>query len=179
MKVENTPRLRIELMDADDAQLLFELDQDPEVMRYINGGVVTTMEEINDVYLPRMAHYRNEEKGWGLWKVTVLDNNSFIGWILVRPMDFFSDKPEFENIELGWRFKQAAWGKGYATEAAKQIQDTLLKRDDVKAVSAIAVDDNIGSINIMKKLGMQFVKQYVHQDSMLGDMDVVYYRLSK
>lgn len=179
MNTLNTIRLRIELMDEHDAELLFELDQDPEVMRYINGGKMTTMEEINTVYLPRMACYRDEIKGYGLWKVMVKATDEFIGWILVRPMDYFSDKPEFDNLELGWRFKRSSWGKGYATEAAEKLQSMVLAHLDIQAVSAIAVKENIASIGIMKKLGMDYVKSYIHNDAMLGKMDVVYYQKSK
>lgn len=176
MQIEKTDRLEFELMGPDDAQLLFELDQDPEVMRYINGGKKSTMEHITDVYIPRLMSFTYAEKGWGLWKVTVTEDKKFIGWILVRPMEYFSDAPESDNIELGWRFKQSAWGKGYATEAAAQIQQAVLAQAAVNAVSAIAVEENLGSINIMKKLGMSFVKQYLHKDPMLGEVDVVYYK---
>lgn len=179
MNIPDTERLHLELMDENDAELLFELDQDPAVMKFINGGKMTTMEEIHTLYLPRMAKYRDVSKGWGMWKVTIKSTQQFIGWVLVRPMDFFSEKPEFDNLELGWRFKQSSWGKGYATEAAKQIQDVMLAQIDIKAVSAIAVEDNLASIAVMKKLGMHYIKAYVHHDSMLGDMDVVYYQKSK
>jgi RimJ/RimL family protein N-acetyltransferase len=179
MNIPDTDRLRLALMDDNDAALLFELDQDPAVMKFINGGKITTMEEIHTLYLPRMAKYRDERKGWGMWKVIVKSTNQFVGWVLVRPMNFFSENPEFDNLELGWRFKQNSWGKGYATEAAKQIQEMMLAQNEVKALSAIAVEDNLASIGVMKKLGMQYIKTYVHHDSMLGDMDVVYYKKVK
>lgn len=179
MNIPDTERLHLELMDENDAELLFELDQDPAVMKFINGGKMTTMEEIHTLYLPRMAKYRDERKGWGMWRVTIKSTQQFIGWVLVRPMDFFSKNPEFDNLELGWRFKQSSWGKGYATEAAKQIQDVMLAKADINAVSAIAVEENLASIGVMKKLGMHYIKTYIHHDSMLGDMDVVYYKKSK
>jgi len=176
MHIEATERLRFEIMDANDADLLFELDQDPAVMRFINGGKMTTLKEIKDVMLPRLESFTNKAKGWGLWKVTTIDADHFIGWVLVRPMAFFSDAPEYDNIELGWRFKQSSWGKGYATEAAMQIQRVMLKQLGVSALSATALEDNIGSINIMKKLGMSYVKTYVHEHDLLGEMNAVYYQ---
>lgn len=176
MQVEATKRLRLEIMDANDADLLFELDQDPEVMKYINGGEMTTMKEIEEIMVPRMESFTNKAKGWGLWKVSVIESDSFIGWVLVRPMSFFSDAPEYDNIELGWRFKQDSWGKGYATEAALKLQQEILKQLGVSAVSAVALEDNSGSINIMKKLGMTYIKNYVHQHDLLGEMNAVYYQ---
>jgi RimJ/RimL family protein N-acetyltransferase len=163
MKIANSLRLAFEMIGHDDAELLFELDQDPEVMRYINGGKPTTMEELQTVILPRLDAYFNPEKGWGLWKVTTLASetdlaSTFIGWILVRPMDFFSEAPKYHDIELGWRFKRCSWGKGYATEAAKAIAEHIAKQASVTYLSAVADKDNLGSINIMKKLGMAFTK---------------------
>ncbi len=174
LTVKDTARLSIELMSREDADLLFELDQNPEVMRYINGGKMTTRKDLEEKMIPRMEQYRNPEKGWGLWKVTVKESAQFIGWILVRPMEFFSAEPELENLELGWRFKQDAWGKGYATEAAKAVMQALTDKGGISQLSAIAMPDNTGSINIMKKLGMTYVKTYVHKDP-LGDLEAVYY----
>lgn len=176
MEVANSERLRYRLLTEEDGQLLFELDQDVEVMRYINGGHMTTMTEINEKFIPRLNAYLNPEKGWGLWGVFTEKDNRYLGWVLVRPMDYFSDSPEYKNLELGWRFKRESWGLGYATEAAKQIKKALIENGDVETFSAIAVLENVGSINIMTKLGMEFVKQYIHQDNQLGDMDVVYYQ---
>jgi len=164
-------------MTQNDGEMLYQLDQDIEVMRFINGGKRTTRDEITNVLLPRMKSYTTPERGWGIWAVFLKETNQYIGWILVRPMDFFSDKPQFDNLELGWRFERASWGKGYATEAAKAIADELARKTDIKKFCAIADEDNYGSIGIMKKLGMTFIKQYIHHDP-LGDWDVVYYERS-
>jgi len=158
MNITNSERLSYELMTRDDAKLLFELDQDVEVMRYINGGNMTTMDEIHKKYIPRLESYTNTEKGWGLWKVTILTDATFIGWVLVRPMYFFSDHSEPENIELGWRFKRSSWGKGYATEAANSIKQALIELGGINKLSALAYEDNVASVKIMQKLGMDYIK---------------------
>jgi len=177
MKIANSERLQFELMTEQDAELFFELDQDPEVMRYINGGKMTSMEDVLNISIPRMKSYTNENLGWGQWKVSVLDTNEFIGWVLVRPVDFFSDKPQFDNLELGWRFKQMTWGKGYATEAAKSIALAVSQAASVNKISAIALEGNLASTKIMTKLGMKYIKTYLHTDP-LGDIEAVYYEKS-
>lgn len=180
MNIANSPRLRFEMLTQDDAQLLFELDQDPEVMRYINGGKPSTMDEITNIILPRLNAYTNPEQGWGIWKVTTLSDNAtlpstFIGWILVRPMDFFSDKPKYHDIELGWRFKKCTWGKGYATEAARAVSNAIILQPRVSHISAVADKDNIASINIMQKLGMTYQKVAPYPTP-TGEVPVVYYQ---
>ena len=176
MKIKNSERLSFKLMDESDFQDLFDLDQNPEVMKYITGGKITSMQDIENVYLPRMASYTNKEKGWGLWKVNILQSNLFIGWVLVRPMDFFTDEPQFDDLELGWRFKQESWGKGYATEAAKQVMQALIENKSASQYSAIVITENSASIGIMKKLGMKFIKHDLHKDP-LGNIKVDYYSL--
>jgi len=91
-------------------------------------------------------------------------------------MNFFSDSPEFDNLELGWRFFQSSWGKGYASEAALHIKNTLADNSELKSFSAIAVEDNLGSVAVMKKIGMSFVKSYLHKDP-LFESQVVYYKI--
>ncbi|MEM1412394.1 MAG: GNAT family N-acetyltransferase [Pseudomonadota bacterium] len=176
MEVADSPRLSFAPITDQDAELLFELDQDPEVMRYINGGHMTTMEEVHEVFIPRLNAYRNPVKGWGLWKVTVKDEQRYVGWILVRPMDFFGEQPQWNDIELGWRFKRDSWGKGYATEAARAVCDAIATQDEVQKISAVAMEDNLASIGVMKKLGMRYLKTDIHKDP-LGDMNAVFYSM--
>ncbi|NVJ60900.1 MAG: GNAT family N-acetyltransferase [Gammaproteobacteria bacterium] len=175
MHMSDSQRLKFRLMDRSDAQHLFELDQDPEVMKYIDGGRCTSWDKIKTILLPRMEKYRNPEKGWGIWMVSIKETNEYVGWILVRPMHFFTELRDDSDIELGWRFKQLSWGKGYATEAAKKISDELVsKNPDIKSFSAIADPDNTASINIMEKLGMKFLKQDIFRDPLI-ETEVVYY----
>ncbi|WP_440876369.1 GNAT family N-acetyltransferase [Thalassotalea sp. PLHSN55] len=176
MEVNDSQRLTFELVTEKDTLLLHQLDQDPEVMRYLNGGKPSSMATIVDAFMPRVAAYTKPSKGWGLWKVTIKASNSFIGWILVRPMEFFSDHPEFDNLELGWRFMQSSWGKGYASEAAIAVRDALIKHGNISALSATAIDENTGSIAIMKKLGMTYLKTFPFQ-APHGEVTAVYYQL--
>jgi len=164
-------------MGQEDAQALWQLDQDPEVMRFINGGKPNSIETINEVFLPRMQAYTDASKGWGLWQVCDKSAQEYLGWVLVRPMDFFTDKPNFMDVELGWRFFKKAWGKGYATEAAIAIKDAVTAQTDIDHVSALALADNIDSIAVMTKMGMKFIREYTHKDP-TGDFIAVHYQMS-
>lgn len=172
--VQETQRLSFRLLDRDDAALLFELDQDPEVMRFISDGKKTSWQEIEEVFLPRLASYRNEHQGWGLWGTFERNTKAFLGWILIRPMHFFTEHPEPDNLEIGWRFKRESWGQGYATEAAQGVAQALIATGHLKKLSAYAKEENQASINIMKKMGMQFLSKDIHHDP-LGDFEAVTY----
>jgi RimJ/RimL family protein N-acetyltransferase len=176
MKMNNSARLSYQLMTIDDAELLYQLDQDPEVMRFISDGNPSSRETIYNVLVPRMQKYLNSTKGWGIWQVNSTETNEYIGWVLVRPMNFFSTSPEFDNLELGWRFFQTSWGKGFASEAAQHIKDVLAAKSEYKKFSAIADENNLGSIGVMKNIGMSYVKTYRHIDP-LFEFDVAYYQI--
>jgi RimJ/RimL family protein N-acetyltransferase len=163
-------------MSCDDAELLFQLDQDPQVMRFISDGKISSRETIDNILIPRMDKYRNVDRGWGLWQVNISETNEYIGWVLVRPMNFFSDVTELDNLELGWRFFRSSWGKGYASEAALHIKNELAINKEIKAFSAIADEDNLGSIGVMKNIGMKYVKSYLHKDP-LFECQVAYYQV--
>ena len=119
MHIKDSARLSYHYITEQDADFLWELDQDELVMKYINGGKKSSKEDIREIFVPRFQAYSNPALGWGLWRVETLVEKESIGWILVRPFGFFTQHPESDNMELGWRFKHHTWGKGYATEAAK------------------------------------------------------------
>lgn len=177
MQIPDSDRLTFRLMGNNDAQALWELDQDPAVMHFINGGKPNSMDTINKVFLPRMQAYTDKQKGWGIWQVSDKNTQEYLGWVLVRPMSFFTGEPKLNDLELGWRFFQKSWGKGYATEAAIAIKKIIAEQKNIDYVSALAVEDNYGSIGVMKKVGMNFIRKYAHKDP-IGDFTAVHYQMS-
>lgn len=173
MHIGDSERLSYHYVTESDSEFLWELDQDESVMRFINGGRKSTREEIEQVFVPRFQAYSNPALGWGLWRVRVIDTQQDIGWILVRPFGFFTQHPETDNIELGWRFRRDSWGNGYATEAARHVKEALYLTG-IDTFSAIANPDNIASINIMTKLGMTFSHELEYKDSVYQGTVVVY-----
>jgi len=170
----DTTRLRIEHLTPQEPELLWQVDQDPEVMRYINGGKCTAIEDVHKVMIPRLRAYHCPSKGWGIYKVIERQSSQYLGWVLARPMYFFSAQREDSNLELGWRLKRIAWGHGYATEAAKAVISHIQQIAPVRQYSAIAQVENKASISVMKKLGMRYVKTYWHEDP-LFQCEVVLY----
>lgn len=179
--VPPSERLCYRLMDDSDAELLFALDQDEAVMRYINGGKISTMQDIHQRMLPRMNSYRDPAKGFGIWLVRTRADyaqqpDCYLGWVLIRPMDFFVGTAKTDDVELGWRFFQASWGQGFATEAALAVAEAVTAANPaILYWSSLAMPDNKASTRVMEKLGLQYVKSGLHRDP-LGDVEVVYYR---
>ena len=62
MNITSSNRLNYKLIDESDSEFLYLLDQDPEVMRYINGGNMTSREDIKNKFIPRHNAYKNADK---------------------------------------------------------------------------------------------------------------------
>lgn len=178
--VPSSARLRYRLMDGAnprDSQLWFELDQDPEVMRFLNDGKPTTREENDNFIVPRVASFTDPAAGHGLWEIADRHSGEYLGWILVRCYRFDRAEREDDNLELGWRLKRKYWNQGITTEAARALIDVLQRNPAIRAFSALAAPGNLASIGVMKKLGMRYVDERLHLVPGRPPYATVYYEM--
>jgi RimJ/RimL family protein N-acetyltransferase len=146
-----TERLALRRFTADEAELLIELDSDPAVMRYLTGGEPTAADVVRERDLPSvLAGYEKWGGNFGLFAAHERDSGVFIGWFSLRPE---SGAP-LDEVELGYRLRQAAWGKGYATEGSQALLAKAFRELDVRSVWAATMSLNQGSLKVMEKLGM-------------------------
>lgn len=68
----------LNLEHAKDSESVFALDQDPQVMRYINGGDPTSRKDLTRIK-ERVAAFTRPEKGWGLWGIFEKESGDFQG----------------------------------------------------------------------------------------------------
>jgi len=114
-----TDRLLLRRFTMEDADLLFELDNDPEVMRYINGGLPVSRREILEETLPAFLSYYDRFVGYGFWAAIEKQTARFIGWFHFRPGPGAGPL----EPELGYRLHRFAWNQGYATEGSRALVD--------------------------------------------------------
>lgn len=158
-----TTRLRLRDITESDAQLMFELDADPEVMRHIGVAAPPDLqshrERIRSVYVPAQSH------PWhGIWMVEDLSSSEFLGWVFARPADQAMFAKELgwtrsDEVEVGFRLHRAAWGQGIATEAAAVLLDLAMADETTSAVVGCASAENLASIRVLEKLGLKQVGQ--------------------
>ena len=154
--VVETERLLLRQFTADDGDLLFELDNDAEVMRYNNGGLPVPRAEIDDETLPAFLGYYERGEAYGFWAVIEKSTGRFVGWFHFRPQP--GDDP-FEP-ELGYRLHVFSWGRGYGTEGSRALIDRGFLEHGVRRVYAEAMAVNIGSRRVMEKAGMRYVRTF-------------------
>ncbi len=164
-----TDRLILRRLTLDDIDNLVDLDSDPAVMRYLTGGPPTPREEIQNEYMPAILGYYQQYDGFGFWAVIEKSSGDFIGWFHFRPEreDSWENQQE---VELGYRLKQLAWGKGYATEGSLALIDQGFEKHGVMRVVASTYEENAGSRRVMEKVGMRLVRTFRYSPQELEDL---------
>jgi len=146
-----TERLSLRRFTAGDADLLIELDSDPAVMRYLTGGEATAPETVRERHLPSIiAGYERWDGELGLFAAHERDGGAFVGWFCLRPE---ADGPR-DEAELGYRLRQASWGRGYATEGSRALLHQGFTGLGVRRAWGATMAVNRGSRHVMEKLGM-------------------------
>src|SRR4051812_2943604 len=107
-------------MTPADVDLIVELDSDPAVMRFINGGRPTPHAEAARIVARSLDHR---------WLGFARDGDAFVGWFGLRPVGA-------HERELGYRLRRACWGRGLATEGALALLDTAFNGLDARRVWA-------------------------------------------
>jgi len=79
-----TERLVLRRFTDADVDNLVELDSDPDVMRYINGGKPTTREDMQNDFLPNWLRYYERYAGFGFWAAIEKSTGDFLGWFHFR-----------------------------------------------------------------------------------------------
>jgi RimJ/RimL family protein N-acetyltransferase len=153
-----TERLVLRRFTEDDVENLLELDGDPDVMRFINGGRPTSRDEVENEILPAFLDYYQDYAGYGFWAAVEKSTGGFIGWFHFRPAE---GAPAGE-VELGYRLRRSAWGKGYATEGSWALIQKGFVELGVRRVVASTMVVNVASRRVMEKAGMNFVRTFRH-----------------
>lgn len=145
-----TPRLLLKEMQADDAPDLFDLNNDPEVIRYTGDQSFQNLQEASDFIQNYQSIY--QKYGYGRLSLFNKENGQYLGWCGLK---YLEQKAE---TDLGYRLKKQFWGNGFATEAAFACLNDGFNRLQLDQIFATAMKENLPSINIFKKLGLHYLK---------------------
>jgi RimJ/RimL family protein N-acetyltransferase len=143
-----TDRLVLRALTLDDIDLLVDLDNDPEVMRFITDGKPQPKEHY-EKRIPELLNYMEKNPDLGLWVTFLKDTNEFIGWYILKHL------PDDGEVEIGFRIKKKFWGNGYSTEAGKALLKHGFGTLGLKKIAAIVRPDNFASQAVIKKIGLQ------------------------
>lgn len=151
-----TERLLLRTFTTEDARLIYELNKDPDVTRF-TGDPITDIaharQVLEQVILPQYVLYNH-----GRWAVHAKPSLEFIGWCGLK------NRPERNEIDLGYRFLKSTWGKGYATEAAFACIKYGFEKLGLKRIVGRAMPGNIASLKVLEKCGMTYIGEDMVDD---------------
>lgn len=159
-------RLYFRNIVPEDENDLFEMDSDPEVHRFLGNNPVSSLDQIREVI--QMLNKQYEQNGIARWAVIHRETDEFIGWAGLK---YFGDEGingHRHFYELGYRFKQKHWGKGYATEASKAILAYGFENLGLSSIYAITDLDHIGSQHVLEKCA--FTNKGIVEYGQFGDV---------
>jgi RimJ/RimL family protein N-acetyltransferase len=161
--VLKTPRLVIRQFTEGDVDNLFNLNSDPEVMRYL--GRPAPRDVLRDEIIPfHLGVYQRFDR-LGTWAAESADTGEFLGWFHFRAED-----NDITNIHLGYRLRRSAWNHGYATEGSKALITMGFTVLGVQRVFAHTMTANTASRRVMEKCGLTLVHTVPYEGP---DADVI------
>ena len=160
MQDAETERLWLRRWRREHAAGLAEVNGNAEVMEFVNGGVALTRVEsglVSDRVLDHWKTYR-----FGLWAVEEKATGQMVGFAgICHPLWF----PEWAGgVEVGWRLRRDAWGKGYATEAGREALRVAIEDRGLREIVAFVHEANHRSAAVTQRLGMTLRDRVRHPD---------------
>ncbi len=158
-----TARLRLYPPRIEDLEARLAMDRDPEVMRFIRPvpeDAEAHREDIRDRIL-------NPPPG-AFWHVELREAPGFIGWCGVFPLQ------DSGLMEVGYRYRRAAWGRGLATEATATALDHGFRELKLDLIVAVSDPDNAASHRVLLKIGLRVQGRERHYG-----LELAFFKLSR
>jgi len=139
-----------------DASALFKMNNNPNVLEYTGDAPFKNIKATED-FIRNYNHY--DKYNMGHWVVCGKKQGELLGWCGLKY------HPEEDYIDVGYRFFEKHWNKGYATEATKGVLSYAFNVLRIQDVYAYVDKRNPGSSKVAEKSGLTFIKEAVHEGS--------------
>lgn len=154
----NSERLGFRNWKNEDLEEFAQLNSDEAVMEHFPK--LLSKKEVEELIDKLRDHFA--ENGFTYYAVDILETNECIGMIGLAAQEY---KTKFTPaIDIGWRLKRTAWGKGYATEGAKRCLDYAFNELGLHKIVSVTTLKNAKSENVMKKIGMIKKGEFNHPE---------------
>jgi len=159
----HTARLRLRPFSEADADAIYALQSNPHVLRYWDAP--PWQERARAERFLAVCRRMAEEGTGARLAIERAAAGGFIGWCAL-----FEWNPDYRSAGLGYCFVEAAWGQGFATEAAGAMLQWAFDTLDLNRVQAETDTRNIASGRVLEKLG--FVREGTLRQNCVVDGDV-------
>ena len=152
----DTERLCLREFREEDLANLHDILANPKVGIWLGKPMGFTFSQSKDL-LDRFLQHR-EERGYGPWALIDKESKKMIGYCGL------SYTPSLEETELLYTLHSDFWGSGLITEASEVILEQARVNLALTQVISYTLPHNKASRRVMEKLGMEYIKDFVHAD---------------
>lgn len=147
-----TARMTLKPCCPADAAEFIALERDPDVMRYLDGGLPSG----DGLASPDEGFLRPRGTESWVWAARLKSDAAFVGWFCLYPMS--------ETVaELGYRLRRSQWGQGLATEGARALVGWGFSCHAYDVIVANTMAVNQASRRVLERLGFRYLRT-VHLD---------------
>ncbi len=154
-----TDRLCLRPPTPHDAEALYELFADEEIMGGLNREPVSAVEHARAMVEDGMGGWRTDGLGPFILQTTGTDRR-VVGQAGLMIFDTrgwtpstWAQAESHAQPELGWALIRAHWGHGYATEAAAAIRGWAREARSISRLVSLISPDNVRSQRVAERLG--------------------------
>ena len=158
-EILKTERLLLRELTPDDAENLYKLNLNPNVIKYTGNSAFKDIDETRE-FLENYPDYKLN--GFGRWAVIEKSNNQFLGWCGLKY------DQNLDETDIGFRFFEEHWNKGFATESAKACLDYGFENLNLTSIIGRAMVENVASIKVLEKIGLSFKKEFDFDEKSKG-----------
>lgn len=148
-QILETNRLILRELCPDDAEAFYSLNLNPNVLKYTGDTAFKDREDARR-FLENYQDYRLN--GYGRWAVIHKETNACLGWCGLKYGGMENE------TDIGFRFFEEEWNKGYATESVIACINYGLNELKLKRIIGRAMKENMGSIKVLEKAGLKYEK---------------------
>jgi RimJ/RimL family protein N-acetyltransferase len=167
----DTDRLRLRTPTPRDADALYDLFKDPDVMHGLGKEPVSGREQARAIVEEGIAAWRTDALG-PFTIETAAANREVVGQAGLMIFDTrgwtpstWGDAGSHAQPELGWALIRAHWGHGYATEAVAAIREWAQEFRSIELLVSLIAPDNLRSQRVAERLGAVPTETVIPVDS--------------
>lgn len=165
-EILKTERLLLRELNPDDAENFYKLNLNPNVIKHTGNSAFKDIDEAKE-FLENYQDYKLNS--FGRWAVIEISTNEFLGWCGLKY------DQHLDETDIGFRFFEEHWNKGFATESAKACIDYGFENLNIKTIVGRAMSENLASIKVLEKIGLSFDKEFDFDEKNKG----VIYKIQK
>ncbi|HEY7682121.1 MAG TPA: GNAT family N-acetyltransferase [Gemmatimonadales bacterium] len=151
-----TARLRAERLTPEHFSIVFDMHRDPEQMAMLGG--IRDEQQTADYLDRNLQHWADH--GFGVWILRDAQQGRVAGRALLRHLLLEGE----DEVEVGYSFHPAFWGRGLATEIATACVRLGYDALGLRTIVALTMPDNLRSQRVLTKAGLAYERDVSHDE---------------